>query len=182
LTGENPFLRLAPAQGAPFTTNASFGRIHLSPAGPGHVLFLLSELTVGRPRVYSDNIQLAKWMQRTLEEPRKTPFGDEELMVEQARFRSLGDLRAFWTEEIVSPSERIRLAWHDLGEPFIAVVPTGGTPGAPFGIYGTIIPAKAAQLSLNGREAQGHALPQDLMGAASSTCGLAFSETWLTPR
>ncbi|MBM3924906.1 MAG: hypothetical protein FJ320_02810 [SAR202 cluster bacterium] len=182
LTGENPFLRLGPAQGQPFTTNASFWRILLSTAGPGHVLFLLSELTEGRPRVYSDNINLARWMQRTLEGPRKTPFGDEELAVEEARFRSSGDLRAFWTEEVVSSVERIRLTWHDLGEPFIAVVPTGGRPGAAFGIYGTIIPARAARLTLNGKEAQGRVFPQDLMGGASSTCGLAFSETWLVSR
>jgi hypothetical protein len=182
LTGENPFLRLRPAKGSPFTTNASFWRILLSPAGPGHVLFLLSELTEGQPKVYSDNIQLARWMQRTLETPRKTPFGDEGLPVEQASFRSRGDLRWFWSEDVASSSEQIKLTWHDLGEPFIAIVPTGGRPEAPFGIYGTIIPARAARLTLNGREAQGQAFPQDLMGGASSTCGLAFSETWLVPR
>ena len=45
LTGENPFIRLSETDGGPITTNASFWRIIFSPAGPGHVLYLKSELT-----------------------------------------------------------------------------------------------------------------------------------------
>jgi len=45
LTGENPFIRLSVNDGDPFTTNASFWRIITCPAGPGHVLYLNSELT-----------------------------------------------------------------------------------------------------------------------------------------
>ena len=51
LTGENPFIRLSATDGAPVTTNASFWRIILCPAGPGHVLYLKSELTE-RPLAY----------------------------------------------------------------------------------------------------------------------------------
>ena len=45
LTGENPFIRLSATDGGSNTTNASFWRIIWSPSGPGHVLYLKSELT-----------------------------------------------------------------------------------------------------------------------------------------
>ena len=51
LTGENPFIRLSSTGGEPFTTNASFWRIITCPAGPGHVLYLKSELTENRWRI-----------------------------------------------------------------------------------------------------------------------------------
>jgi hypothetical protein len=38
LTGENPFIRLSDTDGGAITTNASFWRILISPAGAGHVL------------------------------------------------------------------------------------------------------------------------------------------------
>ncbi|MGE4046167.1 MAG: hypothetical protein AB7F35_15030, partial [Acetobacteraceae bacterium] len=60
LTGENPFLRHSETDDGPLTTNASFWRIILSPAGPGHVLYLKSELTQDRWRIWSDNIAMAR--------------------------------------------------------------------------------------------------------------------------
>src|SRR5215472_4193996 len=67
LTGENPFIRLSATDGAPFSTNASFWRIILCPAGPGHVLYVKSELTSDRWRIYSDNIAMARWLQSTVQ-------------------------------------------------------------------------------------------------------------------
>ena len=45
LTGENPFIRLSARDGDPNSTDASFWRILFCPAGPGHVLYIKSELT-----------------------------------------------------------------------------------------------------------------------------------------
>src|SRR6266446_10258922 len=67
LTGENPFIRLSPKDGEPNSTEASYWRIIFSPAGPGHVLCLKSELTEGRWRIYSDNIAMARWLQTTVQ-------------------------------------------------------------------------------------------------------------------
>ena len=67
LTGENPFIRLSPKDGEPNSTEASYWRIIFSPAGPGHVLYLKSELTEGRWRIYSDNIAMARWLQSTVQ-------------------------------------------------------------------------------------------------------------------
>ena len=67
LTGENPFIRLSETDGGPTTTNASFWRLLTSPAGPGHVLYMKSELTQDRWKIYSDNIAMARWLQNTVQ-------------------------------------------------------------------------------------------------------------------
>ena len=67
LTGENPFIRLSHKDGDPNSTEASYWRIIFSPAGPGHVLYLKSELTERRWRIYSDNIAMARWLQSTVQ-------------------------------------------------------------------------------------------------------------------
>ena len=63
LTGENPYIRLSETDGGPETTNASFWRILYSPGGPGHVLFIQSELTNNQARIYTDNVQMTRWLQ-----------------------------------------------------------------------------------------------------------------------
>src|SRR5262245_44687271 len=65
LTGENPFIRLSETDGGPNTTEASFWRITFSPGGPGHVLYLESELTEGQLRIYADNIALTPFGRKT---------------------------------------------------------------------------------------------------------------------
>ena len=65
--GENPFIRISETDGGPETTVASFWRNVLSPAGPGHVLYLKSELTGNQWRIWSDNIAMARWLQQTIQ-------------------------------------------------------------------------------------------------------------------
>ena len=67
LTGENPFIRLAATDTDDYTTNASFWRIVFSPGGPGHVLYLKSELTDNRWRIWTDNIAMARWLQDSVQ-------------------------------------------------------------------------------------------------------------------
>ena len=51
VTGENSVIRLNKIDSDAFTTHASFWRILTSPAGPGDVLYLKSELTEDRWRI-----------------------------------------------------------------------------------------------------------------------------------
>ena len=109
LTGENPFLRLSATDGGPITTNASFWRILLSPAGPGHVLYLKSELTEESWRIYSDNIAMARWLQATVQGMLNAETADTSIPVIDAEFAKSGDPRYFWTESLVSHDEEITL-------------------------------------------------------------------------
>ena len=87
LTGENPFLRLSEKDGDPNSTDASYWRILFSPMGPGHVLYLKSELTHGRWHIYSDNIAMARWLQTSVQGMLNPALADTSLPVFDASFR-----------------------------------------------------------------------------------------------
>src|ERR1700745_807119 len=93
LTGENPFIRLSLKDGDPNSTDASYWRIIFSPAGPGHVLYLKSELTEGRWRIYSDNIAMARWLQTTVQGMLNAELSDQRSPVRRRRFPRL-EIRA----------------------------------------------------------------------------------------
>ncbi len=181
LTGENPYIRLSETDGGPNTTDASFWRILFSPGGPGHVLFLQSELTDDQPRVYTDNIQMTRWLQGEIQGRINPTFGDLEIPAQEATFGSSGDLRSFWTESLSSEDDEISMTWYELGEPFLSHRLPGGNPERPHGVATVLIPANAARLTVNGRFAKGRPFPRDRDGRAHSTCALAFSESWLLP-
>ena len=113
LTGENPFIRLSAKDGEPNSTEASYWRIIFSPAGPGHVLYLKSELTEGRWRIYSDNIAMARWLQSTVQGMLNAELSDTTIPCADAQFSKAGDPRYFWTEHISSHGEEISLTWFE---------------------------------------------------------------------
>ena len=117
LTGENSVIRLSPIDSDSFTTNATFWRILSSPGGPGHVLYLKSELTEARWRIYSDNIAMARWLQSTLLGAINAELLDMTIAVTDALFSKSGDARDFWTERLEARGEQIVLTWYQMGEP-----------------------------------------------------------------
>ena len=181
LTGENPYIRLSETDGGPITTDASFWRILFSPGGPGHVLFIQGELTNDEPRVYTDNIQMARWLQREIQGRINATFGNLEIPAREASFGSTGDLRSLWTESVSSRDEEISLTWYDLGEPFLSHSFPSGNPERPHGVSTVLIPAHGTRVTVNGRFASGSPFPRQRDGRLHSTCALAFSESWLLP-
>ena len=98
MTGENPFIRLSATDGGPVTTNASFWRVITSGAGPGHVLYLKSELTDDEWRIYSDNMAMARWLQNTVQGMLTPELKDTAIPIVEASFSKSGDARDVWTE------------------------------------------------------------------------------------
>jgi hypothetical protein len=182
LTGENPFIRLSETDGAPNTTNASFWRIILCPAGPGHVLYLKSELTDDRWRIYSDNIAMARWLQSTVQGMLNAELADQTIPVIDAEFSKSGDARDFWTERLVTTDEEITLTWYTIGEPLLIHTQPNAEPGRPYGVCTVLIPALGARLSRNGIQAVGQPWAREREGRPFSTCALAFSESWTAAR
>jgi hypothetical protein len=182
LTGENPFIRLSATDGAPNTTNASFWRIILCPAGPGHVLYLKSELTDDRWRIYSDNIAMARWLQSTVQGMLNAELADQTIPVIDAEFSKSGDARDFWTERLVTTEEEIALTWYSIGEPLLIHTQPNAEPGRPYGVCTVLIPALGARLSRNGIQAVGQPWAREREGRPFSTCALAFSESWTAAR
>jgi hypothetical protein len=182
LTGENPFIRLSETDDGPLTTDASFWRILLSPAGPGHVLYLNSEQTDGQWRIYSDNIAMARWLQSTVQGMLNAATRDLTIPVIEAEFDKQGDARDFWTERVVSGMDEISLTWHDIGEPLLLHTQPNATPDRPYGVCTLLIPALGARLTVNGVQAVGQPWPREREGRPFSTCALAFSESWTEER
>ena len=182
LTGENPFIRLSAKDGDPNSTDASFWRILFSPAGPGHVLYLKSELTEDRWRAYSDNIALARWLQSTIQ-GMLNPETKADMPIVDAAFSKSGDPRYFWTENVSSRGDHISLTWYDLGEPLlIHTEPNAPPSNRPYGVCTLLVPALGTRLTRNGVAAAGRSWPRQREGRPFSTSALAFSESWTEPK
>lgn len=182
MTGENPFIRLSAKDGDPNSTDASFWRIIFSPAGAGHVLYVKSELTDNKLRIYSDNIAMARWLQTTIQGMLNAETADTSVPVIDAEFSKSGDVRSFWTERLLTHDEEVALTWYDIGEPLMIHSAPNQIPGRKYGVNTVLIPALGARLTINGKQAKGSPWKREREGRPFSTCALAFSESWTEPR
>jgi hypothetical protein len=180
MTGENSFIRLSNDGGKTILERVSHWRVLWSPAGQGHAMFVESSL-LKRIHLYSDNAGLARYLQRTIETLLHAPFADESLPVIDADFTRTGNSLSTVEERVTSGRDEIVLAWWDLMAPFILTMPPGAM-NRPIGVYSTFVPAKSAQLSVNGEAAPGKVFLMDRFGKPASSCCLAWSESWTKPR
>jgi len=181
MTGENSFIRLSHDGGKTPSDRFSHWRVLWCAAGAGHVLFAQSELTDGKVKIYSDNVAVARWLQRSIETLLHAPFADTGIPVISAEFGRAGDPRAAAVETVTSASDRIRLTWYDCIEPFVLNAPPGFN-NRPIGVFSTFFPAKSAQVELNGRFATGNPWAEMRGDRQGSSACLAWSETWVTPK
>ena len=183
VTGENPFIRLSEKDGDPNSTDASFWRILFCPAGPGHVLYLKSELTHGRWRIYSDNIAMARWLQQTVQGMLNPELKDISIPVIDAEFSRSGDPRYFWTEHVSAADSEVALTWYDVGDPLLIHTHPNEAPNPrPYGVCTVLCPALGARLTVDGVQAKGLPWKREREGRPFSTCALAFSESWTEAR
>jgi len=181
MTGENSFIRLSRDGGKTLADRASHWRVLWCAAGSGHALFLKSELTDGKARVYSDNPAVARWLQKSIEALLFPEFADTGLPIIDAEFSRGGDARSSAFETITSASDRVRMTWWDTIEPFVLSM-APGTNGRPIGVFSTFFPARSAQLELNGRFATAQVWAEQRGDRQGSSACLAWSETWVKPR
>jgi len=181
MTGENSFIRLSRDAGKTLADRASHWRVLWCPAGAGTVLFLQSELTDSKVRIYSDNPGVARWLQKTIEALLFPAFADTSLPVIGAEFARGGDARSTAFETITSTTDRIRMTWWDTLEPFVLTM-APGTNGRPIGVFSTFFPARSAQIELNGRFATAQVWAEQRGDRQSSSACLAWSESWVKPR
>jgi hypothetical protein len=182
LTGENPFIRMSAKDGDPNSTDASFWRIISCPRGPGHVLYLRSELTGNAWRVYTDNLAMARWLQSTVQGMLNAELKDLSIPAVDATFSKSGDARDAWTERAVARDEEIALTWYDIGDPLLIHSQPNQIPGRHYGVCTVLIPALGTRLARNGVEAKGRSWPREREGRPFSTSALAFCESWTEPR
>jgi hypothetical protein len=181
MTGENSFVRLSLDGGTTLSTRVSHWRVLWCPAGAGHAMFFQSPLIDNRVQIYSDNMAVARWLQRTIETLLYPAFADVALPVIGAQFARAGDPHSTVVEAVSTAVDRILLTWYDCLDPFVLTM-APGTGNRPIGVFSTFFPAKSAQVELNGRIAPGAPWAETRGDRQSSTACLAWSETWVKPR
>lgn len=179
LVGENSFVRLSKDGGQSQSTRCSHWRVLWSPAGPGHALFVDSDL-VGGVRIYADSVPLARFLQKEIEYLLHKPFGDASIPVIAATFTRAGTPPGVCSEVLHADSGEIRLSWSDFLTPFNFEAPPG-FDNRPIGCQTTFFPAKIAALTLNGRKAAGDPWALVRGGKPCTTACLAWCETWFRP-
>jgi hypothetical protein len=146
------------------------------------VLYLKSDLTQDRWKIYSDNIAMARWLQQTVQGMLNDELSDTSIPVTDAAFDKAGDARDFSTERAVSHDEEVALTWYDIGEPLLIHTQPGPPPARKYGVCTVLIPALGARVTVNGVQAKGRPFPTQREGRPFSTCALAFSESWTEAR
>ena len=180
VSGENSFLRLGESEDADPTVEMSHWRVVASPKGVGHILFAKSVLSNGEPIIYSDNFALARWLQEGVQASMRDTYSGD-LPIIEAEFSKSGDMLTTWVERVASRDEEIVMAWYDFMPPVQVANQPFENPDQPHGVYSLLIPARSAQLTINGNVAPGRVLPRDLFGREGTSCCLALSETWTIP-
>ena len=178
LNGENPFIRLFKRNGE-MTTDASLWTVTFSPRGGGHALFIRSELTNDKWRIYSDNVELVRWLQNSVQGMLNPETSNENIPVIEAIFSRAGNTQVRWEQKVQSQNDTIVLSWEDFLPPLLMAhdQPTH-LPDRKYGVNLVMIPSRQAKLTINNKVASGETLPCTYDGQLFSTSSLAFSESW----
>ncbi len=181
MTGENSFIRLSADGGKTHTSRVSHWRVLWCPAGAGHAMFFQSPLIDNRVQIYSDNLAVARWLQRTIETMLYPAFADVSLPVSAAEFTRSGEPRSSTMASVISATDQIVLTWYDCMDPFVLTM-APGMANRPLGVFSTFFPAKSAQIEMNGLFAPDLPWLEMRGDRQSSSACLAWSESWVKPR
>ena len=183
VSGENPGIRLLMKEGGTPITSTSFWRVVYSPFGMGHVCYLTTDITGNGPSnddlraAFTDNDQLADYISKEIMTVFDKVYVEKPFTKVKASFQKSGDTVKEWKETIKSDKYTIELIWRDFSEPFLIDTPVGGR--FRYGVASMILPAKSADVVINGTKAAGKPYPQMFGQMQNSTASLAFSETWV---
>ena len=187
-SGENPGITLRASPDGETTCLASFFRVVVSPHGPGHAVFILTDPS-GRGdgeavnACYTDNEPLARYLLDDFVSHFGTWKGNPNLATLPFRpadsFAHSGDHRTAWTERVTGPNVDISLTWRDLGEPFMVEFLKEQSATGKHEMFSLFVPARACEVVANGVRGRGVPGPRDMHRTPSSTAFLAFSETWI---
>ena len=180
VSGENSFLRIGASEESDPTAEMSHWRVVASPKGCGHILFAKSLFSGDEPRIYADNFALARWLQEGIQASMRDTYSGD-IPIIDAEFSKSGDMLTTWFEYVSSPVDEIMMCWYDFMAPVQIANPPFEKPEQPHGVYSLLIPARRAQLTINGETVPGRVLQREMFGREGTSCCLALSETWTIP-
>ena len=190
-TGENPGILLKDASGD-FSAMALFFRVAWSPAGQGQVLLLFGtpgaiEGKPGAPNViFSDNSALTAFLKENfigkLAAFANAPAFATLPEVRAQAVRSSGDPMGHRYSETISGGElTVELVWEDLEPPRALELTPEQVGTAEHTMFTLLVPARSAQIIVNGRALPGKLGNRVQAGFETTTAFLYFSETWIIP-
>lgn len=183
VSGENPGIRLLMKEGAPPSTDVSFWRVIYSPVGMGHVCYVTSDITGNGPSsddvrvALTDNNALADYLSKDIMSVFNKAHVENPFTKSRATFQKSGDTAKEWKETVKGDKYTVELIWKDFYTPFLIDMPVGGQ--FMYGIASMFIPARSADVVINGKRAAGTPFPEPMGTMQSSSAFLAFSETWV---
>ena len=140
-----------------------------------------SELIAGKVKIFSDNVAVARWLQRNIETILFPAFADENIPILSADFMRNGDAQSAAIETVTSSENEITLTWYDFIAPLVLTMPPGFN-NRPIGVFSTFFPARAAQAEMDGEVTSGLPWAEMRGDRQSSSACLAWSETWVKPK
>lgn len=190
-TGENPGILLKNEDGG-FAAMALFFRVAWSPVGQGQVLLLYGrpeavQGTADAPNVLmSDNPDLADYLMKNfigkLAAFANAPAFDHLSHVLAQSVHSSGDPHGHrYTERIAGEGLAVELVWEDLEAPRALELTPDQVGTGEHTMSTLLIPAKSAQILVNGRALPGAVGTRVQAGKETTTAFLYFSETWIIP-
>ena len=184
VSGENPGIRLLMKKDdATPATNVSFWRVVYSPVGMGHVCYVTSDITGNGPSsddvrvALTDNNALADYLSKNIMSVFNKEHVENPFTKARATFQKSGNTSKEWKETVKGGTYTVELSWRDFYTPFLIDMPVGGQ--FTYGIASMFIPARSADVVINGRKAAGTPFPEPMGAMPSSSAFLAFSETWV---
>jgi len=187
-SGENPGITLKSGPDGETTCLVSFFRVVVSPHGPGHAAFILTDPTQsgGGQAVnacYTDNEPLARYLLsdfvRHFGTWKGNPALDGLAFRPAVSFAHEGDHTTAWTERITGPDVDVTLTWGQLEDPFVVEYLKDQSATGAHEMFSLFVPARSAVVVANGVRGEGVVTTRDQFGKQSSTAFLAFSETWI---
>jgi hypothetical protein len=187
-SGENPGITLKSAPDGETTCLVSFFRVVVSPHGPGHAAFVLTDPSLKGNEgavnaCFTDNEPLARYLLsdfiRYFGAWRDIPALADLAFVPATSFAHTGDQVSGWTEHVDGHDVDVTMTWKALREPFVVEYGKEQSATGRHEMLSLFVPAGEAEVIANGVRGEGVPGPRDIFGKESSTAFLAFSETWL---
>ncbi len=187
-SGENPGITLKSGPDGDTTCLVSFFRVVVSPHGPGHAVFVLTDpMNSGSGEAvnacYTDNEALARYLKTSFLAHfgawKGIPALDDLPIRPVSSFTHEGDHKSAWSERITGEGVDITLTWSQLEEPFVVEYLKEQSATGAHEMFSLFVPARAAEVVANGVRGRGVPTIRDQFGKQGSTAFLAFSETWV---
>jgi hypothetical protein len=187
-SGENPGITLKATPDGETTCLVSFFRVVVSPHGPGHAAFILTDPSGSGSgesvnACYTDNEPLARYLLRDFVSKFGAWRGNPNLESLPFRpadsFSHSGDHMTAWTERITGPDVDVTLTWREFDPPFMVEYLKEQSATGAHEMFSLFAPARQAEVVANGVRGRGVVGPRDMSGKRSTTAFLAFSETWV---